>query len=65
MSQSLRIISALFGLLYLPLAIYGSWLLYKHVEATDLMWFIWWVSIPFLILTQVFSELAKAWSKEA
>lgn len=43
--------AAAFGLLALPFSIYGSWLLYCHVDATDLMWFIWWITIPLLIVT--------------
>lgn len=49
---------------YLPLGIYGSWLLYQHVHATDLMWFIWWLLIPFNIVLTVIVEITKVVAKK-
>jgi hypothetical protein len=42
----------------LPLQIYLSFLLYKHVHATDLMWFLWWLSFPLNILFTVINTIA-------
>lgn len=63
-STAMKVLTALIGLLALPFHIYGSWLLYNHVTATDLMWFIWWVTIPLTIIFQIFASIVKATEKE-
>jgi hypothetical protein len=52
------------GLISLPITIYGSWLLYKHVQATELMWFIWWLSMPLVIVTNLFAQIIKSVSEK-
>ena len=64
MANVYTFISVVFGLLVLPFSIYGSWLLYHHVQATDLMWFIWWITIPLLIISQVVKEIAEVLAKK-
>lgn len=46
------------GMIALPISIYGSWLLYNHVQATELMWFIWWIMWPMSILVNIMSKIA-------
>ena len=52
------------GLLGIPFYVFGGWLLYKHVEATELMWFIWWVSLPIGIVTQVLGRFVEAANRD-
>jgi hypothetical protein len=47
------------GLISLPLSLYSSWLLYQHVQATDLMWFIWWINLPLLVAVSVASKFIR------
>lgn len=45
--KQIRIFLALISLLVtLPLGVYQSWLLYSHIHATDVMWLLWWITIP-------------------
>jgi hypothetical protein len=43
----------------LPLNLYGSYLLYKHVHATEIMWFIWWINLPVIILTSIITTVVN------
>lgn len=55
-----KIIGALIALfISLPLYLFMGWLLYSHVKATELMWFLFWFSTPFTVLTNVIFEIAK------
>jgi hypothetical protein len=47
------------GLISLPLSIYMSWLLFNHVKATELMWFIWWINLPLLVVANVAAKFIK------
>lgn len=49
----------------LPISIYQSWLLYKHVHATELMWFIWWLTWPLTILMQIISAVSNSLAKKS
>jgi hypothetical protein len=46
-------------LFQLPISLYGSWLLYKHIHATELMWFIWWITVPMVIISSIISHFAE------
>ena len=46
-------------LIVLPVGIYMSWLLYNHIHATDLMWFLWWFYWPLTLVTQLAAAVAK------
>ena len=48
----LRVFTGLLTLMiYLPFSVYGSYLLYKHINASEIMWFIWWITIPVMIIS--------------
>lgn len=57
MKQGLGCIVAMLSVTYLPFSIYGSWLLYNHIHATDLMWFLWWTTIPLSVVISVTSAI--------
>ena len=50
MKLVLNIIIAALGLIALPVSLFGSWVLYNHVQATELMWCLWWFTFPLTIL---------------
>jgi hypothetical protein len=43
-----------------PVSWYLSWLLYNHVGATELMWFLWWLILPLNLTFQIITRLAKS-----
>lgn len=45
-----KLISGIVGLLYLPLGFYLTYLTLAHINATELMWFVWIISIPMIIV---------------
>lgn len=62
--KAVNVFIAVLGILVaLPVQFYLGWLLYNHVHATELMWFLWWMLVPLNVLVQVASAVAKATSK--
>ena len=59
MKAAINILIIGLGFISLPFALFGSWLLYQHVQATQLMWFLWWVTTPLAILISVLGMAAK------
>lgn len=56
--KALQIFVSLLALfITLPLAFYQGWLLYKHVHATDLMWFLLWLNWPITVLISVITKI--------
>ena len=45
-----KLIGGIIGLLYLPLGFYLTYLTLAHIDATELMWFVWIISIPMIIV---------------
>ncbi len=45
-----------------PISIYMAWLLYQHVQATSLMWFLFWSYWPLVFLLQIFTTIATKYS---
>ncbi len=61
MLQGVTIAITLVSILFiLPLGVYQSWLLYNHVHATELMWFIWWIIMPLSTLLSIVLQVAKS-----
>jgi hypothetical protein len=56
MKKTLGCLAAIIGLLYLPLSFYSSWLLYQHVQATDVMWLLFWINVP---ITTILAFIGK------
>src|SRR5438105_1910584 len=64
MKQALNLLAGMIGLLALPFSIYGSYLLYQHIHATELMWFLWWMVTPMSLLCGVLSTIASKLIRE-
>ena len=60
MKTILTVASVFLLFLYIPLGIYQTYLLYQHVHATELMWFLWLINIPFIIVSAIIGSLLKA-----
>jgi len=59
MKKTFGIIMVCFSLIYLPLTTLLSFLLYQHVHATDLMWFLFWITIPLGFVTNLMAGIYK------
>jgi Kef-type K+ transport system membrane component KefB len=46
-------------LIVFPIRVYLIWYLLNAVNATELPMFIFWVSVPFVLLMAILSEIAK------
>ena len=66
MKKSIAIgcLGGIIGLAYIPIQIYASWLLYNHVQATQVMWFVWWVQWPMFVIIQSISGLVKVLAED-
>ena len=52
-------LAALVGLISV---VYGLFLTYKiltHIQATELMWFIYWTYVPVIVFTMILMEFVK------
>lgn len=50
--------------IFTPLTIYQGWLLYKHVQATQLMWFLFWFNSTCSIFLQLILKIIEIVSKK-
>jgi hypothetical protein len=58
--KKLKTIVTLVGLMVtLPIAIWLQFKIMERVQATDLMWFVFWLNLPLNILVQVIFKLAE------
>ena len=58
--KALQIIAgALAVLVMLPIGLYLQFQILKRVDATELMWFLFWVNVPFLVFVQLVSKIAE------
>lgn len=59
----MKIVSIFIGLITLfitlPLSFYQNYLLYQHVHADGLMWFLFWFNMPILILASTLSTITS------
>ena len=58
--KALKIIMGLLAVFVsVPIGFYLQYQILKRVDASELMWFLFWVNMPFLILLQIFSKIAE------
>lgn len=62
MKKSLSIIGFFIGIVYLPLAWYASYLIYRHIGATELMWFLFWLNIPLSAVSMAVGKMVQSLS---
>ena len=60
----LTIISIIFGLVAISFSLYLEFLVLTHIHATDLMWFVFWINIPMLLIFQLVSKLVELMGEE-
>jgi len=54
-----NLLSLMFHLLYLPFSLYLTYLILQKIESTDLMWFLYWLTIPMAIVCVILSKIAE------
>lgn len=52
-----KLIGGVIGLFYLPLGFYLMYLILAHIDATELMWFVWIISIPLVIVISLIEKV--------
>lgn len=53
------ILSLVFSLCALPFSLYLTYLMLAKINATDLMWFLYWLIVPVTIISAILSKLAE------
>ena len=59
MKGAVGCISIIISVFAVSLSVFATYLLYVHVEATQLMWFLWFMMIPLQIMIQLLGIAAK------
>jgi len=62
--MKLKVISLIVSLLYLPFSLFLTYNILLRVEATELMWFLFWMLVPWSIIVGILSKLADWEGKE-
>lgn len=47
------------SLICLPISFYLSYKTYTMIGATELMWFLYWVNMPVIIIVQIINKLIE------
>jgi len=58
-NYGLLISSGLLTVLAICIGFFQSYLLYKHVQATELMWFLWVINMPLTISLHIVAGALK------
>ena len=46
-------------LIYVPWALFLTWLILTKIGATELMWFLFWFSVPMAFVVAILGKLAE------
>lgn len=63
MKTSINILTIFLAFIYVPMATFMQFLVYNHIHATELMWFLFWVNVPFSILSIIIGNIAQKLNK--
>ena len=61
--MKIKIASLIISLLYIPLQFYFYYKILEAIKASELLWFIFWLLIPFAFVVGILSKLAE-WEEE-
>lgn len=57
--MKLKVISIIISLLYIPFSLFLSYNILQKIAATELMWFLFWMLVPWGVIITVVSKLAE------
>ena len=57
--MKIRVASLIFALFYVPWSLYLYWLVLVKLGATELMWFLFWFSVPMAFVVAILGKLAE------
>jgi len=61
--MKVKIASLIISLLYIPLWAYFTYRLLLHINAPEVLWFMFWLMIPFNVIIGILSKLAE-WEED-
>lgn len=61
---AIKTISLIIGLFYLPISFYQMWLILDKIQATDLMYFLFWFSIPIATVVAILQEIVRGMTND-
>ena len=64
MKNTVNALAIFFSFIYLPMAWFMQYLVYSLINATELMWFLFWVNVPFMIISQIISIMVRKVNKD-
>jgi hypothetical protein len=54
----------LVALVYIPFNYYLSYLILIRIQASDLMWFLYWITLPISIVSSIVTSILTGMKKE-
>jgi hypothetical protein len=61
--MKVKIASLIVSLWYLPFSLFLTYLILVKINASDLMWFLYWMLLPMVFLAGILSKLAE-WEED-
>jgi len=57
--MKIKIASMIISLLYLPVYYYFLYKILEHINASEILWFLFWFLLPFAFVITILSKLAE------
>ncbi len=57
--MKIKVMSLIISLTYLPLYLWFIWRILVEIHASEVLFFVYWIMIPFAIVSSVLSKLAE------
>ena len=57
--MKIKIASMIISLLYLPVYYYFLYKILEHINASEILWFLFWFLLPFAFAISILSKLAE------
>jgi len=62
----MKVFIVFFGILVcIPIGFYLQFQIMTRVNATDAMWIMFWINLPFAVLIQIFTKILEAVDKKS
>ena len=61
--MKIKALSMVLSLIYLPISMFLSYKILELIQASELMWFIYWMLVPFAFVVGIVTKLAE-WEED-
>ena len=61
--MKIKLLSMALSLIYMPISMFLSYKMLELIQASELMWFIYWMLVPFAFVVGIVTKLAE-WEED-